>query len=244
MKVLKIYIPNSPLRNFNYIIYSEHNQEAIFIDPLDIDHTRKYLKELGLKPTYLMNTHYHPDHMHDNDKLIKEEGVKEIKLAHLEDFQLSDTERLKAHYSPGHLDPHYCFELFNDDQAFGVITGDVLFNAGIGNARQGDVNVLYKTIRDVIMKFDDQLIVYPAHDYIVNNLEFAKTVEKENDYRDKMLKNLKKEFENKQYLSVDHTIETEKKINPFMRLDKLNKDFPGLSEKEIFIELRKRRDKW
>jgi hydroxyacylglutathione hydrolase len=245
MQVLKIYITNSPLRNFNYIIYSEANQDAILIDPLDIDRTRPYLEKYNLNPKYLINTHYHPDHMHDNERVLSELGAKEVKLEDGEEFNLSASEKIKAHYTPGHLDPHYCFELFNDDKAFGVITGDVLFNAGIGNARQGDVNVLYETISQKIMNFDDQLIVYPSHDYLVNNLKFAQTVETTNPWRDRLLLDLEDKAKNSEYISVDHTMSDEKKINPFLRLAELRKsEYPNESEKEIFIKIRKLRDKW
>jgi hydroxyacylglutathione hydrolase len=245
MKVLKIYMTNSPLRNFNYIIYSEVNQEAIFIDPLDIDFTLKYAKEFNFRPRYLMNTHYHPDHMHDNSKFLNLPGVEEIKLSDLEEFNLSEGEKIKAHYTPGHLDPHYCFELMNDQESFGVITGDVLFNAGIGNARQGDVNVLYETISKRIMNLSDNLIVYPSHDYIITNLKFSQTVEKENDERDRLLLDLEDKFKDSEYISVDHTLADEKKINPFLRLKEIqNKHFPNLSEKEVFIKIRSLRDKW
>jgi hydroxyacylglutathione hydrolase len=245
MQVLKIFIPNNPLRNFNYIIYSEVNQDAIFIDPLDIDTTITFANELNLKPKYLINTHYHHDHMRDNEKYLKLTGAKEIKFNDQEEFNLSKTEKLKAYYTPGHLDPHFCFELFNDEKAFGVITGDVLFNAGIGNAKQGDVNVLYETISKVIMNFSNNLIVYPAHDYIITNLKFSKTVEEDNPHRDRLLLDLEDKALNSEYISVDHTIEDEKKINPFLRLkDIKEKYFPNLTEKEVFIKIRNLRDKW
>ena len=245
MQVLKIYIKESPLRNFNYIIYSEVNKNAIFVDPLDINVTMPIVKEKGLKPRYLINTHYHPDHKHHNEKLLSEyPSVEEITFEDKKEFSLSETEKIEAIYTPGHLDPHYVFKLYNNDEPFGVITGDVLFNCGIGNARQGDVNVLYETISQKIMQLEDHLIVYPAHDYLVTNLKFAQTVEKENQHRDQLLEKEMKIDNEVTYHSVDHTIEDEKKINPFLRLNELKTEYPNKNEKEIFLHLRKQRDNW
>lgn len=244
MKVLKIYISNSPLRNFNYIIYSEVNKSAIFVDPLDIELTMPIVKKHGLIPRFLINTHYHADHKHDNQKLLDEYDVKEVKFSDKDIFELSPTEKIEAYYTPGHLDPHYCFKLYNDDKPFGVITGDVLFNCGIGNARQGDVNVLYETISNIVMKFEDELMVYPSHDYLLTNLKFAQTVEKNNPIRDKLLTEKESIDEQVEYHQADHTMSFEKEINPFLRLDKLKNEYPGLRTKEIFLKIRKLRDNW
>ena len=244
MKVLKVYLEESPLRNFNYIIYSEVNKNAIFVDPLDIDITMPIVKKLGLNPKYLINTHYHADHKHHNQKLLDEYSVTEILLNDLEVFELSSSEKLQALYTPGHLDPHFIFKLIQDDKAFGVITGDVLFNCGIGNARQGDVNVLFETIDKVIMKLEDDLIVYPAHDYLVTNLKFAQTIEEKNEIRDNLLKEKLAIDDKVTHHEVDHTIKDEKEINPFLRLEKYQDIFPGLSKKEIFINIRRQRDNW
>ena len=62
MKVIQKYL-NNPLRNFNYIIYSEETKAAIFIDPLDISKTLPLAENLNLIPKYLLNTHHHPDHI-------------------------------------------------------------------------------------------------------------------------------------------------------------------------------------
>lgn len=244
MKVLKIYIPNSPLRNFNYIIYSEVDKSAIFIDPLDIEFTMPIAKKHGLIPRFLINTHYHADHKHDNQKLLDEYDVEEIRFEDREFFELSPSEKLEAYYTPGHLDPHYCFKLYNDNKPFGVITGDVLFNCGIGNARQGDVNVLYETISNIVYNFEDDLIVYPSHDYLITNLKFAQTVEQTNSTRDKLLSEKLKIDDQIDFHEVDHTIGFEKQINPFLRLSALKQENPELTEKDIFLKIRKLRDNW
>lgn len=244
MKVLKIYINSSPLRNFNYIIYSEQTKNAIFVDPLDLDITMPIAKKHNLIPKFLINTHYHPDHKHHNQKLLDEYDVEEIRFEDKKEFFLSEKEKIEAIYTPGHLDPHYIFKLYNNEQAFAVITGDILFNCGIGNARHGDVNVLYETISQKVMPLEDDLIVYPAHDYLVTNLRFAQTIEKKNHKRDQLLAEKLKVDDQVEYHSVDHTIGMEKEINPFLRLEQLKAEFPNMTEKEIFLEVRKQRDNW
>ena len=244
MKVLQIYMQNS-LRNFNYILYSEVNHKAIFIDPFDIDKTMPLAIAKGLKPSYLLNTHKHPDHTKDNQRFLKSANAVQLDLNDGEEFQLSERESLQAVFTPGHTKDHFCFLLSLDEKAHSFISGDTLFNAGVGNCKNGgDVDELYETIVKKIAPLPDNLTVYPGHDYILNNLSFAQTVEKENKTAARLLERRKKQNLDQEFITT--TMGEEKQINPFLRLDKLraepeNKD---KSEKDIFLQLRAQRDKW
>ncbi len=92
MKVLQIYMHNS-LRNFNYIVYSESNKKAIFIDPLDNSKTLPVCEKLGLEPVYLINTHGHGDHTRGNADLLKRTNVERLRPSDGEVIELSDNER-------------------------------------------------------------------------------------------------------------------------------------------------------
>ena len=63
-----------------------------------------------------------------------------------------------------------------------VFSGDTLFNAGVGNCRNGgNVHDLYQTVVNIYDELDDEVIVYPGHDYLLNNLKFSKSVSLSDD---------------------------------------------------------------
>lgn len=242
MQVIQVYMQNA-LRNFNYIIYSEKNKEAIFFDPYDLALTLPICTQNGLVPKYLVNTHTHHDHIKDNNAFLNLPGTSHIELEDGEIFNLADGDYIKAIYTPGHVMNHFCYLIYSEHKPIGVITGDALFNAGVGNCKNGgDVEVHYETTTNIIKTFPENLTIYPSHDYLLTNLKFARTIEKKNDilnnlYDKRKQQNLDKEF-------IPTTIEMEKLINPFLRLnsEEITQRFTGLSPKDIFIELRKLRD--
>lgn len=243
MQVIQIFIQRS-YQNFNYIVFSDTDQlgikKAIHFDPYDIKQTLPSAGEKGLEIHYLLNTHQHWDHIKDNEKLIKATGCQLITLNHNETLSLSDTEYVKALSTPGHVAQHQVYLLFENDKPFGLIAGDTLFNAGVGNCKNGgNVNELYQTTSEVIYSLPDDIKVYPSHDYMQTNLEFAKSVEPDNKEIDVFLERRKSGY-------FVTTIGDEKKVNPFLRVNnpELQKHFPGMGPKEIFFDLRKRRDCW
>lgn len=242
MKVLQIFMRN-PLRNFNYIIYSEVNNKAIFVDPLDIDKTLPIAIEHKLEPAWLLNTHDHPDHVKDNGRFMRETGASRLVLGDGEEFALSDRESIKAIHTPGHTDGHFCYLLCEDGEARSIISGDTLFNAGVGHCKLGgNPEQLYQTVSNIFSQLPDHLKVYPGHDYLLNNLRFAKSVEKDNQKVEEMIREREGQDQDREFTITD--LKTEREINPFLRLEKLQTKFKNKSPREIFLELRSLRDKW
>ncbi len=139
---------------------------------------------------------------------------------------------------------HFCYLLIEDGETTGMITGDTVFNAGIGNCHNGgDVEIYYQTMKNIINPLDDDITIYPSHDYFLNNLTFAKSIEPENKYIDQYIGRVedlaaKKEF----YIT---TLGEERLFNPFFRVFTLDfKSKFNKNEKELFIELRAKRDRW
>lgn len=244
MQVIQVYMHNM-LRNFNYIAYSEKSKEAIFFDPLDVDKTLEIANNLELKPKYLINTHTHHDHIHDNQKFLDLTGAKHIHLKDGEVFKLSEGEYLEALDTPGHVMNHQCFLIYAKSKPIGLISGDALFNAGVGNCKNGgDVEVHFKTIYQKLRNLPKEIKIYPSHDYLLNNLEFAKTLEPKSKTIDEWIKR-------RSAMDLDHefiitTMEDELQINPFLRLEQgqIAQTYKGIGLKERFIEVRKLRDNW
>jgi hydroxyacylglutathione hydrolase len=240
MKVIQVYINNS-LRNFNYILYSEISHEAIIFDPTDLGMILPRVNELNLKPKYLLNTHQHYDHIADNEKFLEIEGTKKLDLKDGEVFLLSPHEKIVCRYTPGHVMDHFCYFLYESDKLTGVIVGDTVFNAGVGNCKNGgNPRVLGETIKNIFVPLQDEVIIYPSHDYFLHNLNFAKTIEPDNLDVDHYAGLRKKQSLDEEFMLT--TIGEEKLYNPFFRV------FLNNNEEELqinnFITLRSKRDKW
>lgn len=235
--IIQIFVPNS-LKNFNFILYSKSNRNALIFDPFEAELIHQEVTKHNLNVVGLLNTHAHGDHIRHNQKILDHYNCPHIELLDQEVFKLDDEVAIKALYTPGHIDPHFCFLIQEKSEDRGLISGDVLFQAGVGNCRNGgDVNVLYNTIQSLVSSLSDDIIIYPSHDYFENNLNFAKTIEPENKAIDLYLAKTREK-------TLLTTLKEEKLYNPFLRLKELKNKFPDFNEKEIFIELRSKRDKW
>ncbi len=244
MQVLQYYL-NNTLRNFNYVIYSVVTREAIIVDPYDIEAIKALCEKNDLKIKYLINTHHHPDHIKDNEKAMKISGIEYLKLKDKQEFQLSQNEKIRCIDTPGHTMDHQCFLIINDDKVEGIISGDTIFNAGVGNCKNGgNVDILFHTISKLNNELPDEAIIYPSHDYMLTNLKFAKSVETSNLDVDKMI--LKKKHADDDQSFFLTTMSEERRVNIFFRA--VNGDFEdssrGREPLEVFRELRSLRDRW
>jgi len=220
MQILQIYT-HSPLRNFSYLVYSEETKEAFCIDPFDASQIKEQLEKHDLKLKAIINTHEHRDHTCGNQGLLG-------------DFvKLNTSETLEVMDTPGHTFSHICLKLMDEKKERGVITGDTLFNAGVGNCHNGgDPKILYKTIAKQFMTLADEVKVYPGHDYWQNNLGFTLSVEADNQFISKVQKEYSDFQDQGKFLISD--IGLEKKVNAF---------FHSTNETE-FIKLRELRNNW
>ncbi len=262
MIVKQIYTYNN-YRNFNYLIACPITREAIAIDPLAYDIVLKEASEEGLKIVAIINTHEHMDHIGGNDNIIKNTGCKlyahknaKNKIPNV-DYGLGEGDILKFGKSieievldtPGHTMSHVC--LLARGEINSLFCGDTLFNAGVGNCHNGgDPISLYETFYNQLVKLEKSTRVYPGHDYLKNNLEFTLSLEPNNKNALSLLDSTKKENFSINYVS---SLENELKINTFFRLKQKDiieslqekgEELKDTSPKEVFLALRRLRNKW
>ncbi len=180
-----------PLSVNCYIIGDEHSREAIIVDPggnaRDILET---LRREQLKPLAIVNTHAHFDHLIALAQMRQSTGaplfihVDEVPIlasaslgARMFGFAMEQpqpaerllrdgdqvrvgTLTLRVLHTPGHTPGGIC--LLGDGW---VISGDTLFQAGIGRTDLpgGDYATLMASIRDKLLTLPDTTIVYPGH---------------------------------------------------------------------------------
>ncbi len=259
MKIHQIFT-NNVLRNFTYYIEFD-NSDVIIIDPWDAQEAQAFIESKQLTLTTIINTHEHWDHTQGNQELVDKyacevwahkvgQGKIPAQSRLLEPGECVQLEKetiMQVIDTPGHCQAHLCFIIKHNGEPHCIFTGDILFNAGVGNCHNGgDVEDLYETISTKISTLADTIIIYPGHDYLENNVRFTLKHEPSNTQAMLWLEKYKKS--NLDGKPLVTTLKDEKQINTFLRLD--NKEIqnsletPTDSEKETFIALRSLRDKW
>ena len=174
MKPAVMQIAVGQMANFTYIIADEENGEAAVIDPSwDLDKIIQALKKNNWCAKYIINTHTHFDHVLGNEQMAELTGAKIVqhKNSKLEkDIAVSDGDtieigsiRLRVLFTPGHSKDSIC--LLHEDQF--IFTGDTLFvgNCGRVDLPGSDAKEMYDSLFNRLAKLDENLILYPGHNY-------------------------------------------------------------------------------
>jgi glyoxylase-like metal-dependent hydrolase (beta-lactamase superfamily II) len=160
--------------NFSYIIADEDSKEAAVVDSsYNADELTKIIKQEKLKLKYVINTHGHSDHTAGNTELISDFAAKLVAYKQSRtphDIPVDDGDVLrigktsiKIIYTPGHTVDSIC--LLVDDQK--LFTGDTLFigECGRTDLPGGNGKAMYESLFGKLLKLDDDVEVYPGHDY-------------------------------------------------------------------------------
>ncbi|MCU7548604.1 MBL fold metallo-hydrolase [Chitinophagaceae bacterium LB-8] len=186
----------SPVQENTYILYNDEKQCCI-IDPgcyfaSEEEELKSFIKDHGLTPVLLLNTHCHLDHIFGNRFVQKTFGLK-LHLHKLEKQVLDygpvsgqmwqlpfdnydgelvyidendvirlGSEELQVLFTPGHSPGHICF--YSKPHKF-LIGGDVLFNGSVGRTDLpgGDFATLEQSIKTKLYTLPEDVIVYPGH---------------------------------------------------------------------------------
>lgn len=248
----------SSLRNFEYLL--EDESELYAVDPFNGDKIFAEAKKIGKPIKAIINTHEHFDHYCGNEALVKacacevwahEKARGKIPgvgryLKDNEILKTIDGTYVKVLYTPGHTMGHLCLLLQKEGRDLALISGDTLFNAGVGNCHNGgNPEVLYETFRDQIFPLHDDVVLYPGHDYMKNNLLFTLNLEPSNKKAKAQLERIK-DFKDGEFITS--TIGQEREFNTFFRLsvDEIKSSLGDntLCEKNVFLKLREKRNHW
>jgi len=254
-------------RNFNYLIACPETGEALAVDPLDFNKCLAVAAERGWTVTQILNTHEHGDHIGGNKGMVAATGAKIIAhkdagrripnmdrgLTAGDVIKVGATVDLECLDTPGHTMSHVCLLSHTDQPA--LFSGDTLFNAGAGNCHNGGhPEELYETFENQLTRLRDDTLIYPGHDYLVNNLRFTLDREPDNATAMQMID----DYEDQDPAdALVTTLAQEREMNTFFRLDspsviaKLQQDFPEIGEtgnspdeRAVFLKLRELRNSW
>ncbi len=159
--------------NFSYVLADEATKEAAVVDPsFNADAIMKIVRDQDLKAKYIINTHDHPDHTLGNEEIRSAFGAKivahqlsgirkDVSVVDGDVIKLGKTV-VKVIHTPGHSPDSIC--LLVDGK---LLTGDTLFvgECGRTDLPGGNPESLYNSLFGKLMKLDDDVEVYPGHDY-------------------------------------------------------------------------------
>ncbi len=186
----------NPYQENTYVLFDE-TSECVIIDPgmyegSEQNELVRFIKDKGLKPVLLLNTHCHIDHVLGNKFVFDQWGLKpqfhkgELPLLHRVvsyapqmGFQyevspepevfLGETgtvsfgnSQLELIFAPGHSPAHLCFYAKNENFLIG---GDVLFFRSIGRTDLpgGNHQQLIESIKNNVFVLPDDCEVHPGH---------------------------------------------------------------------------------
>ena len=263
MIVERIWAANE-LRNYHYVVACGETGEALVVDPLDWRACLARANERGWKITQIVNTHEHKDHTAGNAELVKATGARVLAHARAaavfggvdqgltagDVIRVGRSAELECLDTPGHTFAHVCLLAHAEGPA--LFSGDTLFNAGVGNCRNGgDPERLFETCAQQLARLPTSTRIYPGHDYLQNNLRFTRHVEAGNQVAADWLARAENVPPEQRAVL---TLAQEFAVNSFFRLsepgliDTLRQRVPTLGAepppREVFLALRELRNSW
>jgi hydroxyacylglutathione hydrolase len=226
----RFYAHNN-LRNFSYLIFDDVTGNAWVIDPWEAAPFTKYIRKQGLSLKGILNTHGHFDHVRGNEELVRTFNAPVKDLEAVGKLELDSMSSLEIILSPGHTLDHKVFVWRCAGESPVLYSGDTLFNAGVGNCKNGgDVDLLFETTKRLTSLLPLDTVLQPGHDYLKRNLEFALDVDPDNA----VVRERLRQVEEDPLKRAPQTLKEEMETNPFLRTN----------DKHIFTKLRLLRDNW
>ena len=160
---------------YTYLLGCEETGQALLIDPVLPAWERDLaaVSKLGLRLAFTLETHIHADHITSAKKLKQMAGSRiagpaldqlpctDLGIVDGVPFEMGSIELAPIH-TPGHTDNHFAY--FHAGRLY---TGDALLIEACGRTdfQSGDPAALYHSVRGKLFAYDDDTLVYPAHDY-------------------------------------------------------------------------------
>ncbi|CAD8183083.1 unnamed protein product [Paramecium pentaurelia] len=173
----------SCLGQFSY--YIESNNEAAIIDPMrDYEEYIKFCESRNSVIKYVILTHLHADFVAGHLDLAKITGAQivlgpqavtqyQVKIAQDEELLPLGRAYLRVLHTPGHTLESSSLVLVMDGKDHVVFSGDSLFLEEVGRpdlaskssglTTQQLAQLLYNSLRNKVMKLNDDVILYPGH---------------------------------------------------------------------------------
>jgi hydroxyacylglutathione hydrolase len=241
-----------PAFHDNYIWLLHHHRFAVVIDPGDAKPVIEALKREQLQLKAILITHHHSDHIGGVEELVAyakcpvyapsyeqypfhHEAVSEGQVVSIAALNLT----FSVMWLPGHTLGHVAY-LTNG----ALFCGDTLFSAGCGRLFEGTPAQMLGSLNR-LKQLPIQTKVYCTHEYTARNLDFALSLEPNNQAL-QARKTSVTVLRNANLPSLPSSIAIELETNPFLRCQAAeiihNAGTQNTDELTIFTAIRERRN--
>lgn len=242
--------------NYAYLVIDPATREAGIVDCAEVKPILEAVDSAEVQLTSILPTHHHFDHVGGNEELLaarpgltvygfddRVPGITQ-RVGHGDRVRVGKLEA-EVLSIPAHTTGHIAYYF---DRERVVFTGDTLFAGGCGRLFEGDAAMMIKSL-EKLRELPDDTRVYFGHEYTVNNLDFALTLEPDNrPLQEKRA--WAAETTREGGYTTPTTIASEKQTNPFFRWESpelrstLAARFPemALSDVTVFAKTRELKD--
>ena len=208
----------------NYIWLIGNSEKALVVDPGDSKPVLDTLRHYNVQLCSILVTHHHADHVGGIPGLLEHYdvpvyGPAASKLPFI-DHYLTEGDQITINELqhcfnvlaiPGHTMDHIAY--FDTDYLF---CGDTLFLGGCGRLFEGTPKQMLQSL-DKLSQLNDNIKVYCAHEYTLQNLMFAQSIEPDNNTLQSRIEQIvAMRLSNRP--TIPATLAVEKQTNPFLRV--------------------------
>ncbi|HIK31791.1 MAG TPA: hydroxyacylglutathione hydrolase [Oscillatoriales cyanobacterium M59_W2019_021] len=219
--------------NYIFLLHDPQTRQAAVVDPAQAAPVLQQLQALNAQLVAIFNTHHHSDHVGGNRTLLQhfpdatvyggaeDRGRIPGQQVFLEEGDpVTFVDRTaRVFFVPGHTRAHiaYYFPPTSPDDTGDLFCGDTLFAGGCGRLFEGTPAQMVDSLSK-LRSLPDATRVWCAHEYTLNNLEFARTVDPDNTALAHRYQTVR-DARGRSLPTVPSHLGEEKQTNPFLRWD-------------------------
>ena len=221
--------------NYLWLLTGGGNNRAAIVDPGDAVPVMEVLEKNALELSAILITHHHADHIGGIEQLTNH--YSEVQVFGPEDSRIPMVQNIMCEQSrfmldflqvsfevievPGHTATHIAYYAdASNSVPPRLFCGDTVFACGCGRLFEGTPVQMHASLSK-IKTLPPNTEIYCAHEYTLDNIEFAKWVEPNNANlltREQEAKALRKAGK----YTVPSQLAYECQTNPFLRFDQPN----------------------
>jgi hydroxyacylglutathione hydrolase len=254
-----VEIVTIPVRKDNYIflLVDRQKSQVAVVDPSLGEPVLAWLAAANLPLVAIFNTHHHHDHVGGNEKLLQhfpaavvyasnaDRGRIPCQQVYLQDGDRVDFAGRSAtvFFVPGHTIGHIAYYFPPVNSEIGeLFCGDTIFGGGCGRLFEGTPAQMLASI-DRLRQLPPTTRLWCAHEYTLNNLQFALTIEPANIALQQRYDQARLDRA-MSVATIPSSIGLEQQTNPFLRWDQtiVSATVQSTNPVQTFARLRSRKE--
>jgi hydroxyacylglutathione hydrolase len=213
-----------PVLHDNFVFLVCRDRQAVLIDAGEAKPVFRALEKNSLQLIHILITHTHHDHVGGCRALQDRLGVLATSPGVEEGESLLLGTVCRSISTPGHMAVH---KVYHFPELNVLFAGDTLINGACGRPLDGTAEQLFHSLQR-IRRLPDETRIFGGHDYLVENMDFARMIEPDNAAVSTRIER----YRTDPAAAIFATLAEEKATNPFLRVDAADE----------FVELRRQKD--